>query len=92
MTRVSPRAGVEESWAPARRDGASCLNQAGALVGLHDLRRGLGLDLNPIATAAVNGSPAAVQWDYGWSQLAKISYLFGLQRSPHHTRPVPARW
>ncbi len=45
VTRVSPRAGVEESWAPARRDGASFLNQAGALVGMHDLRRGLVLDL-----------------------------------------------
>ena len=47
VTRVSPRAGVEESWAPARRDGASFLGQAGALVGMHDLRRGLVLDLNP---------------------------------------------
>ena len=68
VTRVSPRAGVEESWAPARRDGASFLGQAGALVGMHDLRRGLVLDLNPIATAAVNGAPAADQWDYGWSR------------------------
>ena len=68
VTRVSPRAGVEESWAPARRDGASFLGQAGALVGMHDLRRGLVLDLNPVATAAVNGAPAADQWDYGWSR------------------------
>ena len=76
VTRVSPRAGVEESWAPARRDGASFLAQAGALVGMHDLRRGLVLDLNPVATASVNGgptksvngAPAASQWDYGWSR------------------------
>jgi len=68
VTRVSPRAGVEESWAPARRDGASFLNQAGALVGMHDLRRGLVLDLNPVATASVNGAPAASNWDYGWSR------------------------
>jgi Domain of unknown function (DUF5916) len=68
VTRVSPRAGVEESWAPARRDGASFLNQAGALVGMHDLRRGLVLDLNPVATASVNGAPAASGWNYGWSR------------------------
>ncbi len=75
VTRVSPRAGVEESWVPARRDGASFLKQAGALVGMHDLRRGLVLDLNPIATASVNGAPAAVTegppgaaWNYGWSR------------------------
>ena len=67
VTRVSPRAGVEESWAPARRGGASFLGQAGALVGMHDLRRGLVLDLNPVATAAVNGAPTADRWDYGWS-------------------------
>ncbi len=68
VTRVSPGAGVEESWAPARRDGASFLAQSGALVGMHDLRRGLVLDLNPVATAAVNGAPAASGWDYGWSR------------------------
>lgn len=68
VTRVSPGAGVEESWAPARRDGASFLTQAGALVGMHDLHRGLVLDLNPVATAAVNGAPAGETWDYGWSR------------------------
>lgn len=68
VTRVSPRAGVEESWAPARRDGATFLGQAGALVGMHDLHRGLVLDLNPVATASVNGVPGPEHWDYGWSR------------------------
>ena len=26
------------------------------------------LDLNPVATAAVNGAPTADQWHYGWSR------------------------
>lgn len=64
VTRVSPRAGVEESWAPARREGASFLSQAGFLEGLRDLRRGLVLDLNPIATARVDGAPVADGWGY----------------------------
>lgn len=64
VTRVSPRAGVEDSWAPARREGASFLSQAGFLEGLHDLRRGLVLDLNPIATARVDGAPATAGWGY----------------------------
>ena len=51
VTRVSPGEGVEDSWAPARRQGASFLAQAGSLDGLRDLRRGLVLDLNPVATA-----------------------------------------
>ena len=58
VTRVSPRAGVEDSWAPARREGASFLSQAGFLEGLHDLRRGLVLDLNPVVTARIDGAPA----------------------------------
>ncbi len=64
VTRVSPRAGLEDSWAPARRDGASFLSQAGCLEGLHDLRRGLVLDLNPVATARIDGAPSAGGWCY----------------------------
>lgn len=64
VTRVSPRAGVEDTWAPARRDGASFLSQAGFLEGLHDLRRGLVLDLNPVATARADGAPGVGGWSY----------------------------
>jgi Domain of unknown function (DUF5916) len=59
VTRVSARAGLEDSWAPARRDGASFLTQAGKLVKLHGLERGLVLDLTPVVTARVDGVPAA---------------------------------
>jgi hypothetical protein len=68
VTRVSPGAGVEESWAPARREGASFLAQAGALVGLRDMRRGLVLDLNPVAITRVDGAPDGPGWDYRWSR------------------------
>jgi hypothetical protein len=66
VTRVSPGAGVEDSWAPARREGASFLSQAGRLDGLRDLRRGLVLDITPVATARVDGARNAVGdgWDY----------------------------
>lgn len=64
VTRVSPRAGVEESWAPARREGASFLSQAGYLEGLRELKRGLVLDLNPIATTRVDGAPVTDGWSY----------------------------
>ena len=47
VTRVSPGEGVEDSWAPARRQGASFLSQAGSLDGLHDLRRGPGARSQP---------------------------------------------
>ena len=57
MTRVVPQQGTEDSWAPARRDEASFLAQAGRSKNLTDLRRGLVLDLNPIATAKLDGLP-----------------------------------
>jgi hypothetical protein len=70
VTRVSPGEGVEDSWAPARRQGASFLSQAGSLDGLHDLRRGLVLDLNPVVTARADGVAGAVgdQWNYDGSR------------------------
>ncbi len=47
VTRVVPQQGIEDSWAPAKRDAASFLAQSGRLKNLTDLRRGLVLDLNP---------------------------------------------
>ena len=44
--------GDEDSWAPARRAGRVVPAQAGTLDGLHDLRRGLVLDLNPVGDRA----------------------------------------
>ena len=35
VTRVAPQQGIEDSWAPAKRDGASFLAQSGRLKGLH---------------------------------------------------------
>jgi hypothetical protein len=64
VTRVTPSRGIEDSWTPARREGASFLSQSGRLTGLHDLRRGLVLDLNPVATTLVDG---ARQDDGGWA-------------------------
>jgi len=64
VTRVIPQQGIEDSWAPAKRDEASFLAQAGHLKNLTDLRRGLVLDLNPIATTKLDGRPSADGWNY----------------------------
>jgi hypothetical protein len=58
--------GHEDSWAPARRSAASFLAQAGTLVGLKELHRGLVMDLNPFVTAHVDGRPEddAARWTY----------------------------
>jgi hypothetical protein len=68
VTRVIPHQGVEDSWAPAKRDEASFLAQGGTLKNLNDLRRGLVLDLNPIATSKLDGASSAGGWDYDASK------------------------
>src|SRR5262245_2544743 len=68
VTRVTPSRGIEDSWTPARREGASFLSQSGRLTGLHDLRRGLVLDLNPVATTLVDGARDAGGWAYDASR------------------------
>jgi hypothetical protein len=65
VTRVVPQQGIEDSWAPARRDAASFLAQSGRLRNLTDLRRGLVLDLNPIATAKLDGHHPTAQTPRG---------------------------
>jgi hypothetical protein len=68
VTRVVPQQGIEDSWAPAKRDAASFLAQSGRLKSLTDLRRGLVLDLNPIATAKLDGLDGASGWSYDASR------------------------
>src|ERR671912_512646 len=68
VTRVVPQQGIEDSWAPAKRNEASFLSQSGRLKNLTDLRRGLVLDLNPIATTKLDGEPAIGGWNYDASR------------------------
>jgi hypothetical protein len=68
VTRVVPHQGIEDSWAPARRDEASFLAQGGKLKNLTDLRRGLVLDLNPVATTKLDGAQAVNGWSYDASR------------------------
>jgi hypothetical protein len=65
ITRQVQHSGYEDSWAPARRASASFLSQAGRLVGLTGLRRGLVLDLNPSLTSRTTGRRNGSGWAYG---------------------------
>ncbi|HEX8031419.1 MAG TPA: DUF5916 domain-containing protein [Vicinamibacterales bacterium] len=68
VTRVVPQQGIEDSWAPAKRNEASFLAQGGRLKNLTDLRRGLVLDVNPVATTKLDGVQAANGWSYDASR------------------------
>jgi len=64
IVRAVQHSGYEETWTPAVRASASFLIQAGRLVGLGALRRGLVLDLTPEFTTKVNGDSAGARYDY----------------------------
>jgi hypothetical protein len=55
VVRRVQHSGYEDSWAPAKRAGASFLAQSGKLTGLTDLRRGLVLDAIPTVTQRTAG-------------------------------------
>ncbi len=68
-SRASSRSAASKTaGSPARRNEASFLSQAGRLKNLTDLRRGLVLDLNPIATTKLDGAPSADGWNYDASR------------------------
>jgi Domain of unknown function (DUF5916) len=64
VVRTVQSSGHEETWAPARRASSSFLSQSGHLVGLHDLSRGLTVDLIPTITSTSIGRPANGTWNY----------------------------
>jgi len=65
ILRRVQHSGYQDSWTPAVRANASFLGQSGTLEGMHDLKRGLVLDLTPTATGRLDGAPGVPDgWDY----------------------------
>lgn len=55
IKRTVQRTGHEDTWTDVRRGSASFLGQAGAITGLHDLRRGLVTEVQPVVTSSAKG-------------------------------------
>ncbi|HET9439827.1 MAG TPA: DUF5916 domain-containing protein [Longimicrobiales bacterium] len=55
VLRRVQHSGEDHSWVPAQRGLASFLGQAGTLRELTELKRGLVVDVNPVATAKLDG-------------------------------------
>src|SRR6266516_400880 len=64
IVREVKHSGVEDSWFPARRASATFIGQAGNLVGLSGMHRGLVMDLNPEATGKASGAPTPGGYQY----------------------------
>ena len=56
VLRRVQHSGFQDTWAPAIRANASFLSQSGMLVGLHEMNRGLVLDITPTITSSFNGA------------------------------------
>ncbi len=56
VQRTTQRTGYEDTWTDVRRANASFLAQAGALTGLHDIHRGMVVELQPTFVANAPGT------------------------------------
>jgi hypothetical protein len=64
VVREVQHSGYEDTWTPVVRANASFLIQAGQLIGLTGLHRGLVMDLNPEFTTRIDGAPTSNGYDY----------------------------
>jgi hypothetical protein len=64
VIRQVQHSGYEDTWTPVVRASASFLRQAGRLEGLHDLHRGIVMDVNPEFTTKVAGAPVGGEYTY----------------------------
>jgi hypothetical protein len=79
VIRKSQHSGYEDTWTPAVRANASFLTQSGTLEGLHDLHRGLLLELNPVATGRLDGAPDSTgAWAYDATPEVGFNVSWGL--------------
>jgi len=67
VLRRIQHSGFQDVWTPAVRASATFLGQEGTLEGLHDLHRGLVLELSPTGVTHLDGSPDSSGWHYDGS-------------------------
>ena len=56
VERKIQRTGYTDTWTDVRRANASFLLQSGTITGLHDMRRGMVFEAQPVLTAMLNGT------------------------------------
>ena len=67
VVRQTQRNGYQVTWAPTSRARQSFGVQAGYLRGMRDMKRGVVLDVTPVATLRTSGAPDSTRdaWRYG---------------------------
>lgn len=56
IVRETKRTGYTDTWTDVRRASASFLAQGGLMTGLHDMKRGVVMEVQPVFTASANGA------------------------------------
>jgi Domain of unknown function (DUF5916) len=59
IKRKIQRTGYEDTWTDVRRASASFLAQSGTITGLHDMRRGVVTEVQPVVTSDASGQRLA---------------------------------
>lgn len=65
IIRRVQHSGEDQTWTPVARGRASLLAQSGTLKDLTELKRGLVVDVNPVATAKLDGARTPTEFRYG---------------------------
>lgn len=82
ILRRSMHSGFQDSWAPTVRARASFLGQAGELRGLHDLQRGLVLEVTPTATGRLDGyEKTSGDWAYDSDGELGVDVRWGMRQN-----------
>jgi Domain of unknown function (DUF5916) len=80
VVRQTQRNGYQVTWAPTSRARQSFGVQAGYLRGMRDMKRGLVLDVTPVATMRTSGLPDTTTgaWGYGVQQQVGADVRWGV--------------
>ncbi len=78
VLRRVQHSGYQDSWAPVVRASASFFNQSGWLDSLTDIRRGLVLNVTPVATGFVNGTADSAGYAYSDRMRLGLDVHYGM--------------
>ena len=82
VLRRVQHSGVQDTWTSAVRANSRFLSQSGSLRGLHDLKRGLVLEMTPTATARLDGTPKTPRgWQYDRHQDFGADIRWGISQN-----------
>jgi hypothetical protein len=72
VIRQTQRTGYQDTWAPTSRGKQSFAAQAGYARGMRNMKRGLVLDVTPVATSLTTGGPDTASGDWRYTARQEV--------------------